>query len=541
MDTSTDIKRTAALQVERVGKEAMRRDVNWWQVVFIAAGSPALVMFSLGGISAVTGNISPLVWTISVLIGFVAVFTYAEIAGMHPNKSGGTAVYGATAWIRYSKLVAPMSVWSNWLAWSPILAIGSGLASGYLLSIFLPPDHVLNTWRLTLLDLGFIKPDLALRINTQFILGTILMVAVWSVQHAGISRTAKVQIVLALGGILPLAFVTLIPLFQGKVDWNNFSPFVPINGSWNLEGWRLLIGGLMLAAWSAYAAETAVCYMSEMKDPSYDGSRAIIWSGVVCLVLYILVPFVFQGVLGTEYMTTPGIETGEGVGAALAGMVGGGAVVLDLLVVFMTFTLFLAIMTAMAGSARTLFQGAHDGWMPKFLDKLNHNGAPTRAMWTDLAFNSFLLLWSDYLIVLAISSVNYLLFHYLNLNAGWIHRIDNPNANRPYKAPWLLFAAGPVLALLNAFLIGGGSNIWGPGVLFMGLAAAFISVPVFWYRHNIVDKGQFPEHMLSDLIPPGETELGPKRAGNLPYLALVAGFVSMTSAYLIFWSGLFGS
>jgi len=519
----------------------MRRDVNWWQVVFIAAGSPALVMFSLGGISAVTGNISPLVWTISVLIGFVAVFTYAEIAGMHPNKSGGTAVYGATAWIRYSKLVAPMSVWSNWLAWSPILAIGSGLASGYLLSIFLPPDHVLNTWRLTLLDLGFIKPDLALRINTQFILGTILMVAVWSVQHAGISRTAKVQIVLALGGILPLAFVTLIPLFQGKVDWNNFSPFVPINGSWNLEGWRLLIGGLMLAAWSAYAAETAVCYMSEMKDPSYDGSRAIIWSGVVCLVLYILVPFVFQGVLGTEYMTTPGIETGEGVGAALAGMVGGGAVVLDLLVVFMTFTLFLAIMTAMAGSARTLFQGAHDGWMPKFLDKLNHNGAPTRAMWTDLAFNSFLLLWSDYLIVLAISSVNYLLFHYLNLNAGWIHRIDNPNANRPYKAPWLLFAAGPVLALLNAFLIGGGSNIWGPGVLFMGLAAAFISVPVFWYRHNIVDKGQFPEHMLSDLIPPGETELGPKRAGNLPYLALVAGFVSMTSAYLIFWSGLFGS
>lgn len=541
MDTSTDIKRTAALQVERVGKEAMRRDVNWWQVVFIAAGSPALVMFSLGGISAVTGNISPLVWTISVLIGFVAVFTYAEIAGMHPNKSGGTAVYGATAWIRYSKLVAPMSVWSNWLAWSPILAIGSGLASGYLLSIFLPPDHVLNTWRLTLLDLGFIKPDLALRINTQFILGTILMVAVWSVQHAGISRTAKVQIVLALGGILPLAFVTLIPLFQGKVDWNNFSPFVPINGSWNLEGWRLLIGGLMLAAWSAYAAETAVCYMSEMKDPSYDGSRAIIWSGVVCLVLYILVPFVFQGVLGTEYMTTPGIETGEGVGAALAGMVGGGAVVLDLLVVFMTFTLFLAIMTAMAGSARTLFQGAHDGWMPKFLDKLNHNGAPTRAMWTDLAFNSFLLLWSDYLIVLAISSVNYLLFHYLNLNAGWIHRIDNPNANRPYKAPWLLFAAGPVLALLNAFLIGGGSNIWGPGVLFMGLAAAFISVPVFWYRHNIVDKGQFPEHMLSDLIPPGETELGPKRAGNLPYLALVAGFVSMASAYLIFWSGLFGS
>ncbi len=167
-----------------VGSSCMVRAVNWWQVVFIAAGSPALVMFSLGGISAVTGTVSPLVWFVSVMIGFVAIFSYAEIAGMHPNKSGGTAVYGATAWVRHSRIIAPMSVWSNWLAWSPILAIGSGLGSGYLLSIFLPPDHVLNTWQVTLLDLGFLKQGLTIRINTQFIVGTILMVTVWSIQIA---------------------------------------------------------------------------------------------------------------------------------------------------------------------------------------------------------------------------------------------------------------------------------------------------------------------------------------------------------------------
>src|SRR3546814_17212262 len=91
---------------------------------------------------------------------------------MMPNKSGGTANYGATAWIRHVKVVAPMSVWGNWIAYSPILAIGSGLGAGYLLSIFVPPDHVLNTWKLTLVDLSWLKPELTLRLNMQFIVCT---------------------------------------------------------------------------------------------------------------------------------------------------------------------------------------------------------------------------------------------------------------------------------------------------------------------------------------------------------------------------------
>lgn len=515
--------------------QRMRRDVNWWQVVFIAAGSPALVMFSLGGISAVTGTISPLVWFISVMIGFVAIFSYAEIAAMHPNKSGGTAVYGATAWVRHSRIIAPMSVWSNWLAWSPILAIGSGLGSGYLLSIFLPPDHVLNTWKLTLLDLNFLKEDLSIRINTQFIVGTVLMVAVWSIQHTGIAKTARVQIILTLGGIIPLLFVTLIPLFTGGIDMDNFTPFVPLNGEWNLEGWRLFIGGLFLAAWAAYAAENAVCYMSEMKNPQGDGAKAIIWSGVLGVLLYSLVPFVFQGVLGVDYMRSPGIESGEGVGVALASMVGASEFIAKLLVVMLTFTLFLAIMTAMAGSSRTLYQGAHDGWMPKWLDKLNENGVPTRAMWADLGFNAILLLMSDYMFVMAVSAVNYVLFHYLNLNAGWIHRLDNPNAKRPYRAPNWLMVAGTGLAYVNAFLIGVGANLWGNHILFLGLAAAFISTPLFWYRHYVVDKGKFPPDMLADLLPEGQTELPPTRAGMLPYLALLGGMASMAAGYIIFW------
>jgi amino acid transporter len=522
-----------------VAEPKMRRDVNWLQVVFIAAGSPALVMFNLGGLAAVVGTISPLVWTVSVLLGFLELFVYMEIAGLHPHKSGGTAVHGATAWVRYSKVVAPMSIFSNWLAWSPILAIGSGLASGYFLSIFLPPDHFLMKWHITLVDLGSIQPNLTLRINAQFVLGILIMVCVWSIQHAGILRTARAATLLTIGGLMPLVFVSVIPFINGRFRMANFSPFVPLNGAWDIHGWRLVIGGLMLAAWSTYAAETAVCYMSEFKDPGKDAPKSMIWSGIICIALYALVPFVFQGVLGTDYMMRPGIVTGEEVGVGLASMVNAGAFATKLIVVCLTFTLFLGIMTAMAGSSRTLYEGGRDGWMPKYLGHLNRHGIPTYAMWTDLAFNALLLLLSDYLFVLAVSSVNYILFHYLNLNAGWIHRIDNARVKRPYVTPKPLFIIGACLAFFNAFLIGAGADVWGPGILWLGLGAAFLSVPFFYYRHYIVDKGVFPPDMLSDLFPEGEDDVGPTRAGKLPYLALAGGVLAMAAGYIIFWSGLF--
>jgi amino acid transporter len=513
----------------------MRRDINWTGAFFVAAGVPALVLFSMGGISALCGPVAVLVWTISVIIGNIDAFVYAEIAGLHPKKSGGTAVHGATAWIRYITPAAPMSLWCNWLAWTPVLAIGAGLGAGYLLSIFFAPDAAVNTWNVTLVDLGFLKEGLQLRLNAQFFIGAGLLLTVWNIQHWGILRTARVQAILTVGTLAPLLIVCLIPIFTGDVVMSNFSPFVPINGSWNIDGWTLFLGGVFIAAWSSYAFETAVCYMSEFKDPGRDMWRAIIYSGLFCIFCYVLVPFVFQGVLGTKKMLDPGIYAGSGVGEALASMVGGGIAVTKFLVVLLLFTLILAIMTAMSGSSRTLFQGGQDGWMPKFLAHLNKHKVPTYAMWFDLGVNLFLLLMSDYVFVLAVSNCNYMIFNFLNLNAGWIHRLDNPRVPRPFKIPNWLLGLGTSMAYINAFLLGAGANVWGKSTLAAGWVSAGIAIPVFYWRHYVTDKGKFPTHMFDDLLLEGETELGPKRAGILPYLAVLGGLISMTIGYVVFW------
>ena len=113
---------------------SLHRSLDWRGAFWVAAGVPPLVLFSIGGIAGVAGKAAFVVWMLSMVMGFLQSFTYAEMAGMFGNKSGGASVYGATAWLRYSKLIAPLSVWCNWFAWSPVLSLGCAIAVGVLVA-----------------------------------------------------------------------------------------------------------------------------------------------------------------------------------------------------------------------------------------------------------------------------------------------------------------------------------------------------------------------------------------------------------------------
>lgn len=530
---------------------SLQRKIDWRGAFWVASGVPALVLFTIGAIAATVGKPAWIVWIVSILFGFIQAFTYAEIAGLFPHKSGGASVYGAVAWVRYSKLIAPVSVWCNWLAWSPVLSIGSGLAAGYILTALFPADSLINTWQLTLLDLGWVKSGLSLRINATFAIGLLILLTVFAVQHGGILRSARLTLVLGMTSLIPLLLVGVVPLFTGDTLQANFFPLYPlahdaagqvVDGSWNMSGWTLMAGGLFMAAWSTYGFETAVCYTREFKDPKRDTFKAIFYAGVLCIFVFTLVPLAFQGSLGLGKLVTPAvldasgavvtpavysgllspaIYSGMGVGQVMADSIGGGKLVANIVLIMLVLATLLAIMTSMSGSSRTLYQASVDGWLPKYLGRTNEHGAPTAAMWTDLGFNLLLLLMSDYVFVLAASNVSYIIFNFLNLNAGWIHRMDRPDWARPYKAPTLLLAAGGVLSFVNLACMGLGADIWGAGTLLTGLLLALLILPVFCFRHYLQDKGRFPEAMLNDLYI--EADSGQKRAGWLPYATLIAG------------------
>lgn len=556
------------------------RSLDWKGAFWVAAGVPPLVLFSIGGIAGVVGKLAFLVWILSMFMGFLQSFTYAEIAGMFGNKSGGASVYGATAWLRYSKFIAPLSVWCNWFAWSPVLSLGCSIAALYILNMVAPipgftetstqviawladaantgktpTDAIaavtaaatpgIRTWSL----LSFAIPGVAsFNINATFVIGAILMLIIFAIQHRGILGAASVQKWLAIIVLVPLLLVGLIPIFNGSVNYANFAPLVPpsnvyvtTDGVWNNGGWTLFLAGMFIAAWSTYGFETAVCYTRELKDPARDTFKAIFFSGLLCIVFFVLVPFTFQGVLGLSGMLATPIVDGSGVAEALGNMAGGGVVVTQIFVILMILALFLAIMTAMAGSSRTLYQGSKDGWLPRYLSHTNEHGAPTRAMWTDLIFNLILLaIASDvggYFFILAVSNVGYIIFNFLNLNAGWIHRMDSGHIARPWKAPSALIALNTAFAFVNLLFLGAGAKVWqvvgakaeAPNPLWVGIIFAALIIPVFYLRHFVQDGGKFPAGALEE-IGLKDGDMGEKKAGMLPYVALVAG------ALLVLWA-----
>jgi amino acid transporter len=540
---------TAVVPTKAAGLE---RGIDWTGAFWVASGVPPLVLFSIGAVAATVGKLSWVIWTLSIAMGFIQSFTYAEIAGLFPDKAGGTSIYGAIGWVRYGKLIAPVSVWCNWFAWSPVQATGSALAAGYILNGIFAPDSMVNTWQLTLLDLGSIKTGLSLRINSVFILGAVILLAVKAIQDGGILRSANTTKILGVSAMIPLILIGVVPLFTGDIVKANFFPLVPLahdaagrvaDGTWNMAGITVFAAGMFLAAWSTYGFETAVCYTGEFKNPKTDTFKAIFYSGLLCVVVYTLVPFAFQGFLGLGTMiqpavidaagriTTPAvysgmlapdIYSGMGVAAVMAKMVHAGQIGGVVVVVMLILALVLSLMTSMAGSSRTLYQASVDGWLPRYLAKVNAHGAPTNAMLTNLVFNLVLLLLSDSVFIIGAANIGYLIFNFLNLNAGWIHRCDRPRQERPWRAPTWILAAGAVLSFVNLAFMGFGADVYGSGTLTTGLVFAALIVPVFIFRHYVQDKGSFPRQMAEDLdMVDGEQIV--KRAGIWPYVVLALG------------------
>ena len=156
-------------------------------------------------------------------------------------------------------------------------------------------------------------------------------------------------------------------------------------------------------------------------------------------------------------------------------------------------------------------------------------------MWTDLCFNLILLMMSNYLFVLAVSNCLYIIFNFINLNSGWLHRIDSGDVRRPWRAPNWLLAAGAILSFVNMFFMGAGANIYGANTLELGLIGALLIIPIFIYRHYIQDKGKFPSKMLADLHVSLEA-LEVRKAGVLPYLTALGGVLVVAVAWWYYWS-----
>ena len=69
---------------------SLQRGISWTGAFWIASGVPALVLFTIGTIAATVGTASWLVWTLSISVGFIQAFSYADPSRFRWFKSTNT-------------------------------------------------------------------------------------------------------------------------------------------------------------------------------------------------------------------------------------------------------------------------------------------------------------------------------------------------------------------------------------------------------------------------------------------------------------------
>jgi amino acid transporter len=466
---SEDDGRRPASAAEAFG---LARTLTWFDGFSIALGVPALLLFSVGSIVVLTGTLSPLIWIVSVSIGLLQAFVFAEMAGLFPKKSGGHSLYGAEAWRRVNRFLPPMTVWGNWFAWSPVLALGGLLIGSYVTAQWFPGQD----WEA---EFG------PFSITFGTLVGAGVLLLIFWVNHFSIKYSARVQQVLGVVSLLPIALLLIVPVFQGHVDMGNITPIEPPGGDW--LSWSTLTtvaAGLFVAAWSAYAFETTICYTAEYRNPGKDAPRAIIAAGFLNLVFYGLGPIVLLGAVGSERIA-------EDPSVAFAPLAddtfGAGA---DVVIGLLIIAFILIINTAILGSARTLYQASVDGYTVRGLQKLSKRRVPVRAMGFDVGFNLFLMLLGNPVAILAASTVGYMVTNVLDLVGGRMLRKDTEGIEAPYRAPaWIMALAVPFAGLNFVLLFLGGPS-WGWDAVGLGWGIVLLSIPIYLYRRWTDDRDE---------------------------------------------------
>lgn len=443
-------------------QHTFKRTATWKSAFIISLGGSLLVAVSLGPLAAALGPASIFVWSLAAIVGVLQCLMITELAGMFPDKSGGTPTYAHEGFKSISPIFGALSNWGYWLGWLPVISVNLVLAAGYLKATFLPG---LN-------DLPIIY---------------ILVFVLFALNYFGLKLGVVSSFFMGMCSLVPLVMIAFSPLLNHSLFHHNYIfPFVPLGGSWHsAASWMLMVKWMFVAVWSAYAFESASTIVAELKDPHKDTPKAMGAASLVGLLAYGIVPFMLLGMVGTETLAKdPSVAF---LPAAMAVFGRSGEIVVSVMLIA---ALLLGAQTAIIGASRSLYEMSRDGLTLKQFGNLNKHGVPMGSTTWNLIVTLILLgIFKTQIVnLVAASSIGYLLPFILILPAYVILRRREKNISRPFKLPRFFSAIAIVLMIFNVIILFAGGLQWGPTVMGTGITIILTFIPFYFFRRVIQDK-----------------------------------------------------
>jgi basic amino acid/polyamine antiporter, APA family len=238
-------------------------------------------IFVLTGIAAgVAGPGLILAYCLNGVIALLTAMSYAELGSCYHDAGGGYL------WVKEGlpKWNGFLSGWMSWFAHAvacSLYALGFG---AYL-------EHVLKEFDIFLPSIGFLSP--------QKILAAVIALVFGYVNFRGASETGKIGNIVTMTKIVILGVFVLfgLQITFGRSDWTAaFSPFLP-------NGWAGIIKAMGLTFIAFQGFEVISQASEEIRNPKRNIPRAVFFSLLIVVPIYLLVALASLGSITPEGMT----------------------------------------------------------------------------------------------------------------------------------------------------------------------------------------------------------------------------------------------
>lgn len=397
-----------------------------------------------------------------ILAGIVCAFCalcYAEFASMVP-VSGSAYTY---SYATFGELIAWILGWDLILEYGFAASMVASGWSGYFQGLIAGMGITIPTALSSAFD-----PANGTYVDVPAILIVLVLTFIVSRGSKESSRLNSIMVIVKIAVIL--LFIVVGAFYVKPGNWTPFMPF----------GFSGVVTGAATAFLSYIGFDAVATAAEEVKNPQKDLPRGILWSLVVCSLLYVLVTAVLTGIVPYAELNVK-----NPVAFALqyinqnwvAGFISLGAIV------GITTVLFVLLF----GQTRLLYAIGRDGLLPKPLARLNpKTGVPANSTWATgviVAIFAGLIPLRKLADLVSIGT----LFAFISVSLGIIIlRKARPDLERSFKVPLVPWI--PVLAVLTCgyLLISLPAVTWIAFLIWMviGLIVYF----AYGYKHSELSK-----------------------------------------------------
>ena len=462
-------------------KHGLKRHLGLLNLTLLGIGSViGAGIFVLTGTAAQmhAGPAIVLSFILSAFGCLLAGLCYAEFAAMIP-LSGSAYTYSYATMGEFVAWIIGWDLVLEYLFSTATVAVGW---SGYLLSflgdlgIFLPAsmaqspfDYDQAGWHSTGAFINF--PAVCIVV----VLTALLVI--------GIKETVK------FNNITVIIKIVVVLLFIGfgisHINPQNWVPFIPKNtGIWGQYGWSGILTGSGVIFFAYIGFDAVSTTSQEAINPKRDLPLSILFSLLICTILYVGVSFVLTGIVNYKELN---------VAAPIALAIdrsGEGLKWLSPVIKIGTLAgLSSVILVTLLGQTRIFFSMAQDGLLWKSFAKIHstfktpHYSTLITGFFTALMAGIFPIGLLGELV-----SIGTLLAFMIVCIGILIMRKTNPDAPRPFRTPWVPFVPilGAFVCLIQMLALPGDTWLR----LFIWMAIGFVIYFSYGRIHSVARKSR---------------------------------------------------